>query len=81
MSQDNEYYQTLGVSRDVTETQLKKAYKKLALKWHPDRNPKNQEEATEKFKKISEAYEVLSDKDKRQIYDQFGADYFRSRKP
>jgi len=48
------------------------SFRKLAIKWHPDKNPKNQEEASNKFKKISEAYDVLSDPEKRQIYDQYG---------
>lgn len=67
-----DYYAILGVSKDVTDDQLKKAYKKLALKWHPDRNKDNEKEATAKFQEISEAYEVLSDPRKRQIYDQLG---------
>ena len=73
MSQD--YYEILGVSRNATEDELKKAYKKLALKWHPDRNRENKKAAEEKFKEISEAYEVLSDKDKRAKYDMYGKDY------
>jgi len=67
-----DYYKVLGVSRDASEEQLKKAYKKLALKWHPDRNPDNKEQADEKFKEIGEAYEVLSDPQKREVYDQLG---------
>jgi DnaJ family protein A protein 2 len=70
---DENYYTILGVSREASETEIKKAYKKLALKWHPDRN-KGSKEAEEKFKKISEAYEILSDAQKRQQYDQFGKD-------
>ncbi|GAA5836500.1 hypothetical protein JCM9279_000408 [Rhodotorula babjevae] len=66
-----DYYQTLGVPKDATEDAIKKAYKKGALKHHPDRN-NNSEEAAKKFKEVSEAYEVLIDKDKRAIYDQFG---------
>eukprot|EP00803_Ostreobium_quekettii_P001477 evm.model.scf_100EXC.8 EVM.evm.TU.scf_100EXC.8 scf_100EXC:58824-59840(-) len=67
-----DYYKVLGVPRDASEEQLKKAYKKLALKWHPDRNPDNKDQADEKFKEIGEAYEVLSDPKKREVYDQLG---------
>ena len=67
-----DYYAILGVSRNATDEELKKAYRKLALKWHPDRNKDNKKEAEEKFKDISQAYEVLSDPQKRQVYDQFG---------
>ncbi|KAI0052308.1 DnaJ-domain-containing protein [Auriscalpium vulgare] len=65
------YYQLLGVSKDASDEEIKKAYKKQALKWHPDRNS-GSEEASKKFKEIAEAFEVLSDKQKRTIYDQFG---------
>lgn len=67
-----DFYAILGVPRNATAEQLKKAYKKLAIKYHPDRNPNNVEEATAKFKEINEAYDVLSDERKRQIYDQLG---------
>lgn len=67
-----DYYQILGISKDATEDDIKKAYRKEALKWHPDRNPDNVAEAEKKFKLVAEAYEVLSDKDKRAVYDQFG---------
>ncbi len=67
-----DYYKVLGVSRDATDTELKKAYRKLAIKWHPDKNQNNEEEATKKFKEISEAYDVLSDSEKREIYDAYG---------
>jgi len=67
-----DYYKILGVSRDANEDEIKKAYKKGALKWHPDRNAGNTEEASTKFKEISEAFEVLSDKQKRTIFDQLG---------
>jgi len=67
-----DYYAILGVAKDATEEDLKKAYKKLALKWHPDRNLNNKEQAEAKFKEIAEAYEVLNDSQKRKIYDQFG---------
>ncbi|QDZ18433.1 DnaJ-like protein [Chloropicon primus] len=69
-----DYYAELGVSRTASEDELKKAYRKLAMKWHPDKNKDNRQEAEEKFKKISEAYDVLSDKEKRGIYDKFGED-------
>jgi curved DNA-binding protein len=72
-----DYYQILGISKKASADEIKKAYRKLALKWHPDRNPNNKA-AEEKFKKISEAYAVLSDAEKRQQYDNFGsADQFR----
>ncbi|KAF2902895.1 hypothetical protein ILUMI_03287 [Ignelater luminosus] len=64
-----DYYKVLEVPRGATNAEIKKAYRKLALKWHPDKNPNNLEEATKKFKEISEAYEVLSDDSKRKIYD------------
>jgi len=73
-----DYYAVLGVSRNADDAELKKAYRKLALKWHPDRNADNKEEAEAKFKEISEAYEVLSDKQKREIYDQFGEEGLKS---
>lgn len=66
-----DYYEILSIPRNATSDDIKKAYRKLALKYHPDRNPGNKE-AEEKFKEISEAYEVLSDAQKRQAYDQFG---------
>ena len=67
-----DYYATLGVARNATDANIKKAYRKQALKYHPDRNPGNEKWATEKFKEINEAYAVLGDKQKRQQYDQFG---------
>jgi len=68
----SDYYEILGIDRNASESDIKKAYRKLALKWHPDKNPDNAEEASEKFKQISEAYEVLSDKSKRDVYDRYG---------
>lgn len=66
-----DYYSILGVSKSSTAEEIKKAFRKLAVKYHPDRNPNNKQ-AEEKFKEISEAYEVLGDEDKRKKYDQFG---------
>ena len=74
MAQKRDYYEVLGVDKNVTDEELKKAYRKLAKKYHPDANPDNKEEAEKKFKEVSEAYEVLSDKQKRQMYDRFGFD-------
>jgi molecular chaperone DnaJ len=71
-----DYYEVLGVSRSATADEIKKAYRKLALQYHPDRNPNNKE-AEEKFKEATEAYEVLSDQTKRQRYDQFGHEGMR----
>ncbi|MFH0879629.1 MAG: molecular chaperone DnaJ [Lentisphaerota bacterium] len=70
-----DYYEVLGVARSATIEDIKKAYRKLALKFHPDKNPGNVE-AEEKFKEISEAYEILSDANRRQQYDQFGHQAF-----
>lgn len=66
-----DYYEVLGVSKDASESEIKKAYRKIAMKYHPDRNPDNKE-AEEKFKEAAEAYEVLSDADKKARYDRFG---------
>jgi len=72
----HDYYKTLGVERSASEAELKKAYRKLARQHHPDINPGNNAAET-KFKEITEAYEVLSDKDKREKYDRFGRDWQR----
>jgi molecular chaperone DnaJ len=77
MAAKRDYYEVLGVTKKATEDELKKAYRKLAMQYHPDRNPDNTE-ASEKFKEICEAYEVLSDSQKRQRYDQFGHDGVKS---
>ena len=71
MAQKRDYYEVLGVDKGATDAQIKAAYKKMAIKYHPDRNPGNKE-AEEKFKEAAEAYEVLRDPQKRQQYDQFG---------
>jgi DnaJ family protein B protein 4 len=71
---DKTYYDWLGIQPNATDDDIKKAYKKLALKWHPDKNMKNKEQAEKKFKEIAEAYDILSDSEKRRIYDQVGKD-------
>ncbi len=73
MATKRDYYEVLGVSKDATQDEIKKAYRKLAKKYHPDANPNNKEEAEAKFKEVNEAYENLSDPQKRKMYDQFGA--------
>ena len=70
------YYELLGVSRDVSDSDLKKAYRKQAVKYHPDKNP-GDEAAEAKFKEISEAYDVLKDSDKRAAYDRYGHAAFK----
>ncbi|OMJ78801.1 hypothetical protein SteCoe_21329 [Stentor coeruleus] len=72
MSSKQDYYEILGIPKSATDDQIKKAYRKLALKWHPDKNPENKNEAEQKFKEIGEAYSVLSDPNKRTIYDKYG---------
>ena len=66
-----DYYDTLGVSRDAGDAELKKAYRKLAMQYHPDRNP-DDDDAEHKFKEVNEAYAILRDADKRAAYDRFG---------
>src|SRR5580693_7926534 len=66
-----DYYEVLGLSRNADDGDIKKAYRKMAMEYHPDRNPGNRE-AEEKFKEAAEAYQVLSDGEKRQLYDRYG---------
>ncbi|MDX8431135.1 MAG: molecular chaperone DnaJ [Candidatus Algichlamydia australiensis] len=72
----SDYYNILGVQKNATDSEIKKAYRKLALKYHPDKNP-DDSEAEKKFKEISEAYEILSDDQKRRMYDQYGKSAFQ----
>ncbi|CAD6251117.1 unnamed protein product [Miscanthus lutarioriparius] len=76
-----DYYKVLQVERGASDVELKKAYRKLAMKWHPDKNPSNKKEAEAKFKQISEAYEVLSDSQKRAVYDQYGEEGLKGQVP
>ena len=73
MANKRDYYEVLGVDKNASEDDIKKAYRRIAIKYHPDRNPGNKE-AEEKFKEAAEAYDVLHDPQKRQQYDQFGFD-------
>ena len=72
MAEKKDYYEILGVGKNATDDELKKAFRKKAKQWHPDANPDNKKEAEAKFKEVNEAYEVLSNPQKRQMYDQFG---------
>lgn len=69
-----DYYAILGVDRDASADELKRAYRKSAMKWHPDKNPNNKNQAEKKFQEIAEAYQVLSDPKKKQVYDTYGED-------
>jgi len=71
-SKGRDYYKILGVPRSADDRAIKKAFRKLSIQWHPDKNPDNKEEAQEKFKEIAAAYTVLSDAEQRKVYDQFG---------
>ena len=68
----DDYYEVLGLAKPSDEKAIKKAYRKLAVKHHPDKNPNDKDAAEERFKKITEAYSVLSDPEKKKVYDQFG---------
>lgn len=72
MATKRDYYEILGLQKSASEAEIKSAYRKLALQWHPDKNPDKKSEAEAKFKEINEAYQVLSDPTKRKNYDQFG---------
>ncbi|EQC34342.1 hypothetical protein SDRG_08114 [Saprolegnia diclina VS20] len=76
-----DYYEILGVVRGASDQDIKKAYRKLAMKWHPDKNKANRDEAQNKFHEISEAYDVLSDPEKRAVFDQHGYDGLRNGVP
>jgi DnaJ homolog subfamily A member 2 len=78
MVKDTTLYDNLGVSHDATEADIKKAYRKLSVKHHPDKNPNNKEEATLKFQQISEAYSILSDPEKREQYNQHGMEFLKN---
>ena len=80
MASKKDYYETLGVERTVSPDELKSAYRKLAMKWHPDKNP-GDKAAEDKFKEIGEAYDILSDTDKRAAYDRFGHGAFQAGGP
>ena len=75
------YYDILEIEEDADSNSIKKAYKKLAKKFHPDLNPDNVELSEEKFKQINEAYHVLIDKDERRKYDQYGSEYVLRKAP
>lgn len=76
MSTQRDYYEVLGLKKGASDAEIKSAYRKMALKWHPDRNADKKAESEQKFKEINEAYQVLSDPQKKQTYDQFGHSAF-----
>ncbi|MFM8731422.1 MAG: DnaJ domain-containing protein, partial [Phycisphaerales bacterium] len=78
MSTSADYYEILGIARDASDDEVKRAYRRLAIKWHPDQNPDNPE-AEVRFKACAEAYEVLSDPERRAIYDRHGHAGLRGR--
>ena len=71
-TQQRDFYEILGVTKSASVEEIKSAYRKAALKWHPDRNPENKQEAEIRFRECTEAYSVLSDPQKRQVYDAYG---------
>ena len=73
---DKDFYEILGVQKNASDDEIKKSYRKLAMKYHPDRN-KDDKESERKFKEVSAAYEILKDSEKRSAYDQYGHDAFR----
>lgn len=75
---EDDLYKILGINRNASADEIKRAYRKLALKWHPDKNPSNKEQAEKKFKEITAAYEILSDSNKKAIYDRYGMEGFRA---
>ena len=76
-----DFYAILGVSKDATADEIKKAYRKGAMKWHPDKNPNNVEEAQQKFQDISDAFQTLSDPQKREVYDRYGEEGLKAGGP
>lgn len=78
MSDKRDYYEILGIAKNSTPEEIRKAYRKLAVRWHPDKNPDNKVESDAKFKEISEAYEVLSNEENRNKYDKFGHEGLRN---
>lgn len=76
-----DYYAVLGISRNASQDDIRKAYRKAALRWHPDKNQERKEEAEEKFKEIAEAYDVLSDSEKKSVYDKFGEEGLKGGPP
>lgn len=76
MAAKSDYYDILGVSKDASADEIKKAYRKQAIEWHPDKHKNNKEAAEKRFKEINEAYQILSDKEKRAAYDKFGHQAF-----
>jgi len=77
MSERKDYYEILEVTKTASDDEIKRSYRKLALRWHPDKNKENKEEAQKRFQEISEAYSTLSDKKKRRLYDRGGEEHFR----